>query len=137
MEKNKVVGFLPKLLYRIFLTLKDKFDPKPLITSEEEYACEISFKLITHPSSKLSYSPISSKRIIKNESLRMYILIENYTIHIINHTYSYTVYLQSTENFQKLKHLFDENLEKTRNELENEIRQNIQYSLKTILSRLD
>ena len=36
MEKAKVVGFIPKLLYRIFLALKEKFDPKPVISNEEE-----------------------------------------------------------------------------------------------------
>lgn len=137
MEKAKVVGFIPKLLYKIFLALKEKFDPKPVISNEEEFARQICYKMISHPLSKLSFSPLSAKRIIKNESLNMYIVLESYTVHVINHVYSYSVYFQDTQSFNDLKDLFDNTLEKSRENLEQEIRNNIQHSLKKILDRLD
>lgn len=137
MEKAKVVGFIPKLLYRIFLALKEKFDPKPVISNEEEFARQICYKMISHSLSKLSFSPLSAKRIIKNESLNMYIVLESYTVHVINHVYSYSVYFQDTQSFNDLKDLFDNTLEKSRENLELEIRNNIQHSLKKILDRLD
>ena len=137
MENNKVVGLIPNLLYKIFLTLKEKFDPRPIITDEEKFAHQICDKMIQHPMSKLSFSPLSAKRIIKNESLNMYIVLETYTVHVVNHVYSYSVYFQDSSSFIGLNNLFDQTLEKQREEIEVEIRSNIQHSLKKILDKLD
>ena len=137
MKKEKIVGFIPKLLYKIFLYLKDKFDPKPQITDEEVFAGDICFKMIYHPDSKLNFSPLSSKRIIKNEPLQMYIVMESHTIHVINHVYSYSVYFQETEKYNNLTDTFDNVLEQKREDIEKEIRSNIQHSLKNILEKLN
>ena len=137
MEKYEVVGFIPKLLFRIFLFLKDKFDPKPQITDEEKFARQICEKMIIHPDSKLNFSPLTSKRIIKNETLNMYIVMENYTVHVINHVYSYSVYFQDSSAFKGLIDSFDQIMEKRREVLETEIRSNIQHSLKKILDKLN
>jgi len=137
MEKYEVVGFIPKLLFRIFLFLKDKFDPKAQITDEERFAHQICDKMIIHPDSKLNFSPLTSKRIIKNETLNMYIVMENYTVHVINHVYSYSVYFQDSSAFKVLVDSFDQVMEKRREVLETEIRSNIQHSLKKILDKLN
>ena len=137
MEKYEVVGFIPKLLFRIFLFLKDKFDPKAQITDEERFARQICEKMIIHPDSKLNFSPLTSKRIIKNETLNMYIVLENYTVHVINHVYSYSVYFQDSSAFKGLIDSFDQIMEKRREVLETEIRSNIQHSLKKILDKLN
>jgi hypothetical protein len=137
MEKYEVVGFIPKLLFRIFLFLKDKFDPKAQITDEEKFARQICEKMIIHPDSKLNFSPLTSKRIIKNETLNMYIVMENYTVHVINHVYSYSVYFQDSSAFKGLIDSFDQIMEKRREVLETEIRSNIQHSLKKILDKLN
>jgi hypothetical protein len=137
MEKYEVVGFIPKLLFRIFLFLKDKFDPKAQITDEESFARQICEKMIIHPDSKLDFSPLTSKRIIKNETLNMYIVLENYTVHVINHVYSYSVYFQDSSAFKGLIDSFDQIMEKRREVLETEIRSNIQHSLKKILDKLN
>jgi hypothetical protein len=137
MEKYEVVGFIPKLLFRIFLFLKDKFDPKAQITDEERFAHQICDKMIIHPDSKLNFSPLTSKRIIKNETLNMYIVMENYTVHVINHVYSYSVYFQDSSAFKVLVDSFDQVMEKRREVLETEIRSNIQHSLKMILEKLN
>ena len=50
--KNKVVGFIPRILYRIFLNLKEKFDPSPQISDEEIYAAAICEKLISKSNSE-------------------------------------------------------------------------------------
>lgn len=137
MEKYEVVGFIPKLLFRIFLFLKDKFDPKAQITDEERFARQICDKMIIHPDSKLNFSPLTSKRIIKNETLNMYIVMENYTVHVINHVYSYSVYFQDSSAFKELIDSFDQVMEKRREVLETEIRSNIQHSFKKILDKLN
>ena len=135
-------NFLLKLffifnLFRIFLFLKDKFDPKAQITDEERFARQICDKMIIHPDSKLNFSPLTSKRIIKNETLNMYIVMENYTVHVINHVYSYSVYFQDSSAFKELIDSFDQVMEKRREVLETEIRSNIQHSLKKILDKLN
>ena len=135
--ENKVVGHIPRLLFKIYLTLKDKFDPRPKVTDEEIFASEICKKLITNPTSELSLSPISHKRIIKNEEKNMYVVMEGYTVHLINHVYSYSVYLQDTSKFMELTQIFDKVLEDRREVLEQEIRKNIRHSLSNILDKLN
>ena len=135
--ENKVVGYIPRLLFKIYLNLKYRFDPKPNVTEEEIFASDICEKLINNPSSELTFSPISHKRIIKNEAKSMYIVMESYTIHLINHVYSYSVYLQDTSKFTALTQKFDKILEDKREVLESEIRKNIQHSLRNILEKLD
>jgi hypothetical protein len=93
--------------------------------------------MIIHPDSKLNFSPLTSKRIIKNETLNMYIVMENYTVHVINHVYSYSVYFQDSSAFKGLIDSFDQIMEKRREVLETEIRSNIQHSLKKILDKLN
>lgn len=135
--ENKVVGYIPRLLFRLYLNLKERFDPKPSVTEEELFSAEICEKLIQNPSSELTYSPISNKRIIKNEDKNMYIVMEGFTIHLINHVYSYSIYLQDTSQFTELTQKFDKILEDKRQVLESEIRKNIQHSLKNILDKLN
>jgi hypothetical protein len=135
--ENKVVGYVPRLLFKIYLNLKDKFDPKPKVTDEEIFASEICKKLITNPTSELTIAPISHKRIIKNEEKNMYVVMESYTIHLINHVYSYSVYLQETSKFIELTQIFDKVLEDRREILESEIRKNIKHSLSNILDKLN
>ena len=66
----------------------------------------------------------------------MFIVIENRIINIINHVYSYSVYIENTDLYDELLENFDVSLESRRNQLENEIRNNIQHSLKDILEKL-
>ena len=63
--------------------------------------------------------------------------MESYTIHLINHVYSYSVYLQETSKFMELTKIFDKVLEDRREILEHEIRKNIQHSLSNILDKLN
>lgn len=134
--ENKVVGFIPRILYRIFLNLKEKFEHKPKITDEENYAALICEKLIKKVDSELSFSPLSNKRIIKNENSNTYVVMENLTINLINHVYSYTVYLQDNAKYSELCEKFDKVLDEKRIQLESEISSNIQHSLKQILEKM-
>jgi hypothetical protein len=134
--ENKVVGYIPRLLFRIYLSLKEKFDPTPPIPEEERITVEICKKLINDPESKLTYAPISNKRFIKNEEKSMFIVIEQHTINLINHVYSYSVYLSNSNDYNEIITSFDKVLEFERQSLEDEIRSNIQHSLTTILEKL-
>ena len=62
------MGYIPRLLFKIYLNLKERFDPTPPIPEEERITVEICKKLINDPDSELTYAPISAKRFIKNES---------------------------------------------------------------------
>lgn len=137
MEKKEIVGYIPRILFRIYLTLKDKFDPRPPITKEEQTSVEICEKLILKDSSKLTFAPKSLKRFIKNDEHDMFIVIHDRTINLINHVYSYSVYIESTELYTELLDKFDMELERRRQLLEDEIVNNIQHSLKNILKKID
>ena len=131
------LGYIRRVLYRVYLTLKERFDPRPLITKEEQCSIDICKKLIGKESSKLNYAPKSFKRFIKNDEFDMFIVINHRTIHLINHVYSYNVYIEDTELYNELLECFDSELEKRREELEWEIVNNIQHSLKIILERIN
>lgn len=135
--KVQVVGFVPRILYKIFLTLKEKFDPTPPVPEEEKITIEICKKLISSPSSKLTYAPLASKRFIHNQEKDMYIVIHQHTINLINHVYSYSIYLSDTGSYNELIDMFDGILDKERLKLEDEIKNNIQHSLESILKKLD
>jgi hypothetical protein len=135
--ENKVVGYIPRLLFKIYLNLKERFDPTPPIPEEEKISVEICKKLILDPDSELTFTPISGKRFIKNESKNMFVVIEHHTINLINHVYSYSIYLSSQTDYKEIIQSFDGILENKRQSLEDEIRSNIQHSLQTILKKLD
>jgi hypothetical protein len=137
MEKNKdIVGYVPNLLYKFYLRLKERFDPPRKVTQEEIYCFEICKKLIFDDDSKLTIAPLSDKRYIKNDKRRMFVVLENGTINLINHVYSYSIYCEYDNNYNELIKLIDSELEKKRIELECEIKSNISNSLKKILDDL-
>lgn len=134
--KTNVVGYIPKLLYKIYLYLQEKFDPKPPITDEEKFCLEITKKLILKDNSVLTLAPLSQKRFIKNNELQMFIMIENRVINIINHIYSYTLVIEDVDAYQEVINQFDDKLDSIRLSLETEFRTNVQSSLKNILESI-
>ncbi len=134
---NKVVGFVPKILFKIFLALKEKFDPTLPVPEEEKIVVEICKRLLEEENSKLTFAPVSNKRYIKNESKDMYVVIHQHTINLINHVYSYSIYLSDTNLYRELTSNFDNKLDLERLKLEDEIKNNIKHSLSSILDKLN
>ena len=134
--KKEIVGYLPRLLYKFYLRLKEKFDNRPPITEEEQYSVDICMKLIGDAPSSLTFAPISNKRFIKNDEKDMFVVIDNRFINLINHIYSYSVYIENDELYSKMISVFDTVLEEKRLELEKEIKSNIVHSLKSILDKI-
>ena len=66
----------------------------------------------------------------------MAITIENRVVHIINHVYSYSIYMENNECYGKILKKFDDISEKKKNELEVKLTNNIKHSLKKILEGL-
>lgn len=135
--KKPVVGYISRFLFKLYLTLKEKFDPRPPITKEEQFSIEICKKLIQKSSSKLEYAPKSYKRFIRNDEYDMFIVISNSVIHLINHVYSYSVYIENSDLYSDLIDSFDTQSEKRREELEFQITNNIQHSLENILKKVN
>jgi len=132
MKVNRPLG----ILYRFYLHLREKFNPKPQITDEERFAVDISKKIILLPDTLLYFTPLSEKRIIKNDSKQMYVVIHHRNITIINHVYSYSIYIESDQLYGSVIDSFNQTLEKRREVIESEIKNNIQHSLKTISEKL-
>ena len=135
--ENKVVGFIPKLLYKLFLTLKEKFDPKLPVPEEEKFTIQICEKLLEDPESKLTFAPIANKRFIKNESKDMFVVMHEHTVNLVNHVYSYSIYVTNNSDYEKLIQKCDNVLDNERLKLEDEIKLNIQHSLAQILKKLN
>jgi hypothetical protein len=137
MDNKEIVGYIPKLLFKVYLYLKNKFDPQRPVLEEEIISFEICKKLISDQNSKLTISPLSNKRYIKNDEQKMFVVIENRVITIINHVYRYNVYFERDEYYTQIVQMIDNEVEKKRIELEEEIKSNIEFSLKKILNKLN
>jgi hypothetical protein len=98
----------------------------------ERDAVNICKKLIKLPDSVLLLTPISGKRYITHETQQISVILSASSIQIINHTYSYTVFL-GDKQWQKLIDVFNEEVEDRRKVLEEEITSNIKHSLQNIL----
>jgi hypothetical protein len=124
------------ILFNIFLYLKNKFDPKPVVPEEVETSTNIVLKVLDQDDTDLVFAPVSNKRFIINERKDMAITIENRVVHIINHVYSYSIYMENDECYSKVLRKFDEISEKKKIELEDKLTNNIKHSLKKILEGL-
>jgi hypothetical protein len=134
--KVNVVGYIPRLMFKVYLYLQDRFDPKPPIAEEEKFCIEITKELIDRESSVLTLAPLSQKRFIKNDELGMFVMIDNRVINIINHIYSYTLVIEDSNSYEEILSNFDKKLDSIRISLEAEFRSNIQNSLKNILDSI-
>lgn len=132
METNENSG----ILFNIFLYLKNKFDPKPPIPEEVDTCTNIVLKVLDYEDTDLVFAPVSNKRFIINEQKGMAITIENRVVHIINHVYSYSIYMENNECYSKVLRKFDEISEKKKIELEDKLTNNIKHSLTKILEGL-
>ena len=104
--------------------------------SEYEKECIAIVKaLILQEDSVLLMSPISNKRFIKSDESRLFIIIENHMITIVNHSYSYNIDVWG-KAMQRIINMFDVEVEKRRTAMEMEIRSNVKHSLSNIYKSL-
>lgn len=127
---------IKKKILRFYIRARNILKPKQMATEEERYSINIAKKLINNPSSILTLAPISGKKFIKNDDQSIFIVIESRNITIINHVYSYSVFLEHDILYASLIKLFNETMENKRLVLEEEIKKNIQHSLKDILDKI-
>jgi hypothetical protein len=101
----------------------------------ENDAIRITQKLINDKDSTMLISPLSGKKYIKNDKFGMYVILHSSTIQIINHKYSYVVFI-SDKKYDKIINEFNIEVENRRQVFEKEILGNIQHSMKSIIKTL-
>ena len=124
------------ILFRIFLYLKNKFDPQPPVPEEVDTCINIVLKVLDYPDTELVLAPISKKRFIVNKKKKISITMADRSVCIINHIYSYTVYVENDDCYSKVLKKFNDRSEAKTVQLENEISSNIKHSLLDILNKL-
>ena len=92
-------------------------------------------KLIGKEETILLLTPITNKRYIRNEKQDIFVILENYSVKVINHVYSYTIFLED-KSWNSIVALFDNEVEERRLVFEKEITANIRHSLQNILKTI-
>jgi hypothetical protein len=128
-----IIHKLKRLIQKQYIKVYRSSTPK--ITTYEKDCVSICEKLIKKNETVLLLTPISNKRYIKNEEDQIFVILENYSVKIINHVYSYTVIL-GDKSWNSVVTLFDSEVESRRNKFEKEITSNIKYSIKKILEKI-
>ena len=130
---HKFVRFFQKITLKFYKIFKIK-DEEP--RGEFEYeSFSICKTLINDSRTKLLTSPISKKRYIHSHDKEIFIIMDNYNMTIVNHMYSYTIQM-SYKLYMRLANMFDTEVEKRRQEMENEIRSNVKHSLFNIYKNI-
>jgi hypothetical protein len=118
-----------------FYKLFKKRYKKHEVSENEIKAAAICRKLINHPLSKFLIAPVSKRRYIRNEKLKMYVVISDNKIRIINHVYSYDISIIDSE-YNRLEKMFDNKVEGLRLKFEDEINSQIEFSLSSIIKKI-
>lgn len=128
---------MKRLLKRIGIRIYKFFkkNKRKDITENEIKAAAICRKLINHPLSKFLIAPVSKKRYIRNEKLKMFVVISDNKIRIVNHVYSYDIIIIERE-YLRLEKMFDNKVDSMRLKFEEEINSQIEYSLTTIMKKI-
>lgn len=105
------------------------------LTPTQLEASIIFRKLILNSDTDMLISPISGKYYLKNVNKDILIVMSASNISIINHIFGYDVSIPSHLH-DKLKEIFEEEVENRRWDMEEEYRKNVRHSLKQVLKGL-
>jgi hypothetical protein len=92
-------------------------------------------KLAKMSDSILLMTPLTDKRFLKNERLKIYVIMDSNQVQIIDNIHSYSVTLRERA-WQRLIHSYNLEIEERRHSLEADITANIRYSLKNLLDEI-
>jgi hypothetical protein len=92
-------------------------------------------KLAKMTDSVLLMTPLTDKRFLKNERLKIYVIMDSNQVQIIDNVHSYSVTLRERA-WQRLIHSYNLEIEERRHALEADITANIRYSLKNLLDEI-
>ena len=132
---NSHLHKIKRLIQKWYISIVRLSTP-PMEKSEYERDCiAICKKLISKEDTVLLLTPISNKRYIRNEELQIFVILEGHNVKVINHVYSYMVFLDQ-KPWDNIILTFDTEVEKRREEFEKEITSNIKHSLQNILQNI-
>lgn len=103
--------------------------------SYEREALSLARHMIKHYDTELFMTPITNKRFVINDRLRINIIIKNKSIYIYENSYAYPTIL-SDKGYEHIINFYDQEIERRREKMELEIEEDIKISLKTILKRV-
>ena len=126
-----------RLMQRNYISVSRIVTPSTVESSPHENdALRITSKLVKDKDSTMLISPLSGKKYIKNEKFGMYIILHSSTIQIINHKYSYVVFV-TDKKYDKILQEFNIEVERRRELFEKEILGNINHSMKSIIKTIN
>jgi hypothetical protein len=123
---------LKRLIQQKYIKLARLSNPQLKKSAYEKDCIAICKKLIDKDETILLFS---NKRYIRNEEQQIFVILENYSVKVINHVYSYTVFLED-KSWHSIVELFDNEVESRCMEFEREITSNIKHSLQNILHKI-
>jgi hypothetical protein len=126
---------LRRTIQKSFIKLKRLSTPPVERSAYERDCIAICKKLIDLDDTILLLTPLSDKRYIRNEEHEIFVILEGYNVKVINHVYSYTVYLEQ-DSWRNIISIFDNEVERRRLVFEKEITSNIKHSLQNILEKI-
>ena len=130
---RKIFKFFKRLAIRRIAKARNQFDYEdPGLLGDVHMCKSICRKLITSEGSKFLIAPLSSQRYIKHSELGIFVILDDKKISVINHEYYYSNILLSNRDWDKLTKMYDTKVERIRQELKNEMKSQIKYSLKGI-----
>jgi hypothetical protein len=80
-------------------------------------------------------APMSDKRYLKNDDMKIFITMTDHRVEITNHIYNYNVKLHERD-WERLTYIFDLEADKRRLNYEGEVNSQITNSLHNILDRV-
>lgn len=128
--KSKVKRLIAKLFIYI-----NKSTNQKIVDENSKICLNICRRLIKDKNSKFLIAPISGKKYIKNSELGLFVIMDGGKISITNHVYHYDIYLNMKE-WERISKIYDARTESDRQIYENEIHNQIEYSLQSILDKL-
>ena len=106
----------------------------PEIREFQTTCFHICRKLINQNDSELILSPISDKRVVKNERLGIYLTLQSQQAFVTNHVYHYSIILDA-RTWERVVYLFNHEIERRRKSYEVVINGQISHSLNDILNK--
>ena len=135
---DKRIHTLKRITQKVGIKFSRMMNPlnNSKIDESERETSAIFRKLLKEPESELLTSPLSGKYYIRAHDKSMLLVLGNNQISIVNHVYGYNVPL-SQKSEKMLTETFIEEVEKRRTQMEEEYKNNVQHSLKSIIKKLN
>jgi hypothetical protein len=137
-EMDNRIHTLKRITQKVGIKFSRMMNPQynSKMDQSERETSSIFRKLLKEPESELLTSPLSGKYYIRAHDKSMLLVLGHGQISIVNHVYGYNVPLsQKTEKM--LTETFIEEVEKRRNQMEDEYKNNVQHSLQAIIKKLN